>query len=107
MADLRADGKPYVGYPPGRGMPRYTDPGFRQAAAAYMNNVFDTFPDLDAIAVGPPDGGVKMDARDLGRKAGQDVTAEFGAPVRKLRPGDTILLQARYELTGGTYYGER
>ena len=60
-----SDGKPYVGYPPGRGMPRYTDPGFRRAAAVYMQKVFDTFPDLYAIAVGPPDGGVKMDARDL------------------------------------------
>ena len=60
-----ADGKPYVGYPPGRGMPRYTDPGFRKAAAVYMNKVFDTFPDLAAMALGPPDGGVKMDARDL------------------------------------------
>ncbi|MBN2506265.1 MAG: DUF4838 domain-containing protein [Verrucomicrobia bacterium] len=59
------DGKPYVGYPPGRGMPRYTDPGFRKAAVVYMNKVFDTFPDLLALAVGPPDGGVKMDARDL------------------------------------------
>lgn len=60
-----ADGKPYVGYPPGRGMPRYTDPGFRLAAVTYMNKVFDTFPDLSAMTVGPPDGGVKMDARDL------------------------------------------
>ena len=60
-----ADGKPYVGYPPGRGMPRYSDPGFRKAAVAYMNKVFDTFPDLSAMTVGPPDGGVKMDARDL------------------------------------------
>jgi len=60
-----ADGKPYVGYPPGRGMPRYTDPGFRRAAVVYMRKVFDTFPDLYAMAVGPPDGGVKMDARDL------------------------------------------
>jgi len=60
-----ADGKPYVGYPPGRGMPRYTDPGFRKAAVAYMNKVFDTFPDLSAMTVGPPDGGIKMDARDL------------------------------------------
>ena len=59
------DGKPYVGYPPGRGMPRYTDPSFRKAAVAYMNGVFDTFPDLSAMTVGPPDGGVKMDARDL------------------------------------------
>jgi hypothetical protein len=60
-----SDGKPYVGYPPGRGMPRYTDPGFRKAAVVYMNRVFDTFPDLSAVTVGPPDGGVKMDARDV------------------------------------------
>ncbi len=60
-----SDGKPYLGYPPGRGMPRYTDPGFRRAAVVYMQKVFDTFPDLYAMAVGPPDGGIKMDARDL------------------------------------------
>ena len=58
-------GKPYLGYPAGRGMPRYADPGFRRAAVAYMNKVFDAQPDLSALTVGPPDGGVKMDARDV------------------------------------------
>jgi len=53
------------GYPSGRGMPRYTDPGFRQAAVTYMNKVFESQPGLWAMAVGPPDGGIKMDARDL------------------------------------------
>jgi len=60
-----AEGKPYVGYPSGRGMPRYTDPGFRKAAVTYMNKVFECQPDLWAMSVGSPDGGVKMDARDI------------------------------------------
>lgn len=60
-----AGGKPYLGYPSGRGMPRYTDPGFRKAAVTYMNRVFEALPDLSAMTVGPPDGGVTMDARDI------------------------------------------
>jgi hypothetical protein len=60
-----AAGKPYSGWPPGAGMPRYTDPGFRKAAVTYMNKVFEAIPDLSAMTIGPPDGGVKMDARDL------------------------------------------
>ena len=60
-----SDGKPYLGYPTGRGMPRYTDPGFRKAAVIYMNKVFESQPNLSAMAVGPPDGGIKMDARDI------------------------------------------
>jgi len=54
-----------IGYPAGRGMPRYTDPGFRQAAVTYMNKVFVSQAGLSAMAVGPPDGGIKMDARDI------------------------------------------
>jgi len=67
-----SQGKPYIGYPSGRGMPRYTDPGFRRAAATYMNKVFEAQPDLSAVSVGPPDGGVTMDARDM---------AAFGKPT--------------------------
>ena len=60
-----ATGKPYAGYPTGRGMPRYSDPGFRKAAVMYMNRMLDACPELAAVAIGPPDGGVKMDARDV------------------------------------------
>ena len=60
-----ATGKPYAGYPTGRGMPRYSDPGFRKAAVMYMNRMFDACPELAAVAIGPPDGGVKMDTRDV------------------------------------------
>ena len=60
-----ATGKPIGGYPDGHGMPRYTNPGFRKAAALYMNKMFDAIPDLKAITIGPPDGGVTMDARDV------------------------------------------
>lgn len=74
-----ADGKPYPGYPTSRGMPRYTNPGFRRAAATYMNKVFEAIPELTAMTVGPPDGGVKMDARDVDR---------YG------KPGDSIVQKA-------------
>jgi hypothetical protein len=62
-----ADGKPYSGYPAGRGMPRYSDPGFRKAAVIYMNKTFEAIPALKALAIGPPDGGLKLDARDIDR----------------------------------------
>lgn len=74
-----AEGKPYPGYPTGRGMPRYTDPGFRQAAVTYMNRVFEAIPELTAMTVGPPDGSAKMDARDVDR---------YG------KPGDSIVQKA-------------
>lgn len=59
------EGKPYGGWPPGRGIPRYTDPGFRRAAVTFMNKVFEAQPDLRAMSVGQPDGGMRLDARDL------------------------------------------
>lgn len=37
-----ADGKPYRGFPDGRGMPRYTDPDFRRAAVLYLTKCFVT-----------------------------------------------------------------
>lgn len=74
-----AEGKPYSGYPSGRGMPRYANPAFRAAAATYMNKVFDAFPDLSALTIGPPDGGVTMDARDV---------TQYG------EPGDSIVQKA-------------
>ena len=55
------------GYPSGCGAPRYTHPGFRQAAVTFMNKVLESQPDLWAMAVGPPDGGIKVDARDIGK----------------------------------------
>jgi len=58
-------GKPYTGHPPGAGMPRYSNPEFRKAAVLYMNKVFDAMPGLTGLTIGPPDGGVKMDARDV------------------------------------------
>ena len=59
------NGKPYSGFPAGRGMPRYTNPDFRRASVVFMNKVFDAFPELSAISMGPPDGGVSVDARDI------------------------------------------
>jgi hypothetical protein len=104
-----SDGKPYVGYPPRRGMPRYTDAGFRRAAVVYMNKVFDTFPDLYAMAVGPPDGGVKMDARDLNlygkptdseeQKASNyvwDFHVYLARELKKSHPGKYLLYMTGY-----------
>lgn len=64
------------GYPSGRGMPRYTDPGFRKAAVTYMNKVLESQPDLTAITIGPPDGGVRMDARDVDKFGTPDDSME-------------------------------
>ena len=55
------------GYPTGRGAPRYTHPGFRKAAVTYMNKVLECQPDFTAVTVGPPDGGIKVDPRDLAK----------------------------------------
>lgn len=60
-----AAGEFITGYPPGAGMPRFSHPGFRQAAATYMRKVLDAQPQLWAVTVGPPDGGIVMDARDV------------------------------------------
>ncbi len=59
-------GKPYPGYPAGNGVPRFTDPDFRRASVVFMRKLFDAFPELSAVAMGPPDGGVFVDARDIG-----------------------------------------
>ena len=59
-----AEGKLYRGHH-GHGMPRYTNPGFRKAAVIYMNKRLEAVPELSAISIGPPDGGLKMDARDI------------------------------------------
>lgn len=59
------------GYPTGRGAPRYTHPTFRKAAVTFMNKVFECQPELTALTIGPPDGGVKVDPRDL---------AKYGSP---------------------------
>ncbi|MCX6984806.1 MAG: DUF4838 domain-containing protein, partial [Lentisphaerae bacterium] len=46
-----AEGKPYPGYPAGYGMPRFGNPDFRRASVVF--------------AMGQPDGGISVDARDL------------------------------------------
>ncbi len=71
-----ADGKPYGGYPDGHGMPRYTDPGFRKAAAIYLIKRFEVMPELTAISLSPPDGGLQMDARDIDRYGKPDDSME-------------------------------
>ncbi len=40
---------------------------------------------------------------ELGWKAGQDVTREFIHLLKGLGPGDKLVLEARYKLTGGPY----
>ncbi|MFA7159161.1 MAG: DUF4838 domain-containing protein [Kiritimatiellia bacterium] len=60
-----AKGKPISGYPAGHGMPRFSDPGFRKAAALYMNKRFEAVPEMTAMSISPPDGGLYMDARDI------------------------------------------
>ena len=60
-----AEGKPYPGYPAGYGMPRFGNQDFRRASIIYMNKVFDALPDVSAIAMGQPDGGIILDDRDI------------------------------------------
>ena len=65
-----ADGKPYEraygGTPPNSGgVPRYTNPDFRRASVVLMNRLFEASPELYAISLGPPDGAVQVDARDI------------------------------------------
>lgn len=65
-----ANGKPYArdygGIPPeAGGVPRYTNPDFRRASVVLMNKLFESSPDLYAVTLGPPDGGVMVDARDI------------------------------------------
>ncbi|MBU1566211.1 MAG: DUF4838 domain-containing protein [Proteobacteria bacterium] len=65
-----AQGKPYPrayggSDPDTGGVPRYTNPDFRRASVVLMNKLFDASPELHAVALGPPDGGVQVDARDI------------------------------------------
>lgn len=75
-----ADGKPFSGYPSGAGVPRFGNEGFRRASTLFMNKVLEALPDLSAIAVGQPDGGIKVDARDIplysieGDPVGQEIS---------------------------------
>ena len=50
-----------------------------------------------------PQGGTTYRSSELGWKAAQEVSREFGALVRRLKPGDRGLLEDRYELRGGPY----
>lgn len=76
-----ANGEPYkrayAGQPPvAGGVPRYTDPDFRRASAVLMNKLFDASPDLYAVSLGPPDGGVQVDARDIDLYGAESDTRE-------------------------------
>lgn len=97
-------GKWYEGYPKGRGIPRYTNPAFRQAAVTWMNKVFDAFPELSAISVGRPDGSIRVDARDielfgkpeesLEQKASNyvwDFNAFLAEELKKSHPGKKLI----------------
>ena len=58
-------GKKWSGFPAGSGIPRYTDPGFRRDCVLFLRKMFDAFPHLAACAMGPPDGSVRLDYRDM------------------------------------------
>ena len=60
------DGKPYPGYPDGRGMPRFGNPEFRRASVILMNKLFEAVPEYSAVSLGQPDGGIRIDYRDIG-----------------------------------------
>ena len=61
-----SDGKPYSGYPAGQGMPRFGNPDFRKASVILMNKLFEADPELTYVSLGQPDGGIKIDYRDIG-----------------------------------------
>ena len=90
-------------------MPRYTNPGFRTADVTYMNKVFEAIPELVAMSVGPPDGGVKMDARDvdlygkptdsIAQKASQyvwDFHVYLAGELKKTHPDKYLLYTSGY-----------
>ena len=59
----QTDGKPIIGMG-GRGIPRFCDPGFRQTSLHYLDKVFEAYPPLVGMSLGPPDGFDRMDERD-------------------------------------------
>lgn len=94
-------GKFYAGFPAGSGMPRLTDPDFRNMSVKLAGKVFDAFPDLKAICMGVPDGGLKLDYRDIGRYKGSleqqgsdilwDFTVYLAKAIRKSHPGKYLI----------------
>ena len=99
-----APGVKFSGYPAGSGSPRYNDPGFRKASLQFLRKVFDAFPNLSAFAMGPPDGTVLIDYRDMAQymkkyknpdQAAANVLWDFNVYLAKglaeSHPGKTLL----------------
>lgn len=58
------EGKPYSGSHNNVGMPRFSDPGFRKASVILARKMLDAFPEMYALLMGQPDGGIRLDYRD-------------------------------------------
>lgn len=72
-------GRKWGGFPAGSGIPRYTDPGFRNDCVLYLRRIFDAFPHLSACAMGPPDGGIRLDYRDMAEYSRGGISPEQAA----------------------------
>ena len=91
----------YNGYPAGSGMPRLTDPGFRAMSIKLARKVFDAYPDLQGLCMGVPDGGLKLDYRDLGLYPGDtdqqgsdilwDYTRCIARAIKESHPGKYLI----------------
>lgn len=101
-----AAGKPWQGAPrPEYGMPRFSNPEFRTASILLVRKMFDAFPNLKAFSLGQPDGGIRMDYRDLEHYPGDDInqkvsnyfwdyTKAVAVEVQKSHPDRKLIYQA-------------
>lgn len=88
-----APGKPYEGSMKQGGIPRYSDPDFQRAMAAWAGKLLDTYPTLFAVTCGSPDGGHQWDWRDRkkyltpgmdSKQAHANLMWDFHVPIAKM-----------------------
>ncbi len=105
-------GKRWSGYPAGWGVPRYTNPDFKRAGGVFLRKMFDAFPNLSGVAVGPPDGTFTMDYRDLAayRKDGMsfeqaasdyvwDFNIDLARELKKTHPDKFLLYMSKSNIS--------
>lgn len=112
--DWLAEESPGKKFPPhygACGVPNYSDPGFRAACVAWARAIFDTFPQIGALTLGPPDGGIPHDWRDRKKYESKgisepqgfaDIMWDFNCAIaqelKKSHPDKGLLWYCRNEL---------